>query len=80
MGLLTHIPVTTLWGRVDEPASDAARLPRAVFADGTWLQGPARWVDRTAGVDPSARPHHQASRRWISLAHRFLATDEAPPA
>src|SRR5919106_1932140 len=53
----------------------SVRLPLAVFPDGTRLEGPERWVDRTAPShapsapegtipDPALRSHYRASRRW----------------
>jgi thioredoxin reductase (NADPH) len=96
MGVTAPVP-TTLFGRLGEPAADAARaflqrnavpmrwidverdpiadllsadelasvrLPLAVFPDGTRLEGPEQWVDRTVGLDRSVRPHYRASRRW----------------
>jgi thioredoxin reductase (NADPH) len=43
---------------------EAARLPLAVFGDGSRLEGPEQWVARTIGLDPSMREQYRASRRW----------------
>lgn len=89
----------TLFGRLGDPASVAARtllkrnkvpmrwidldrdpiagllagealegmsLPLAVFADGSRLEGPERYVERTTGLDPSLRDRYRESRRWMA--------------
>jgi thioredoxin reductase (NADPH) len=43
---------------------EAARLPLAVFGDGSRLEGPEQWVERTIGLDRSVREQYRASRRW----------------
>jgi thioredoxin reductase (NADPH) len=43
---------------------EAARLPLAIFPDGSRLEGPELWVERTIGLDPSVREQYRASRRW----------------
>jgi thioredoxin reductase (NADPH) len=108
LGIASPAP-TTLFGRLGDPATDAARallqrngvpmrwidvesdpiagllstdelasvrLPLAVFADGTRLEGPEQWRGRTAPshvvedperattVDETARRHYRESRRW----------------
>jgi thioredoxin reductase (NADPH) len=42
------------------------RLPLVVFADGTRLEGPEAYVERSTGLDLSLRPQYQESRRWIA--------------
>ena len=43
---------------------DAASLPLAIFADGSRLEAPATYIERTAGLDFSTLERARASRNW----------------
>jgi thioredoxin reductase (NADPH) len=43
---------------------DAASLPLAIFADGSRLEAPPNYIERTAGLDFSTLERARASRAW----------------
>jgi thioredoxin reductase (NADPH) len=54
---------------------DAASLPLAIFADGSRLEAPPTYIERTAGLDFSTLERARASRAW----HADLATGAGLP-
>jgi thioredoxin reductase (NADPH) len=54
---------------------DAASLPLAIFADGSRLEAPPTYIERTAGLDFSTLERARASRTW----HADLASGAGLP-
>jgi thioredoxin reductase (NADPH) len=54
---------------------DTASLPLAIFADGSRLEAPPTYIERTAGLDFSTLERARASRAW----HADLATGAGLP-
>ena len=64
-----------LAGMLTREELDAASLPLAIFADGTRLEAPEMYIERTAGLDFSTLERARASRMW----HADLATGAGLP-
>jgi hypothetical protein len=47
---------------------EAASLPLAVFADGSRLEAPSSYIERTAGLDRATLERARASRIWHAAA------------
>jgi thioredoxin reductase (NADPH) len=64
-----------LAGMLTREELDAASLPLAIFADGTRLEAPETYIERTAGLDFSTLERARASRTW----HADLASGAGLP-
>ena len=58
---LDHDPLAAMLPREE---LDAASLPLAIFADGSRLEAPRTYIERTAGLDFSTLERARASRTW----------------
>jgi hypothetical protein len=47
---------------------DAASLPLAIFADGSRLEAPASYIERTAGLDFETLDRARDSRYWQAIS------------
>ena len=53
-------------GLLADDAFEGISLPLAVFADGTRLEGPPAYIERTTGLNPALRDRYRESRRWMA--------------